>query len=240
MPKGNSGIKRNGGGTGTTAPATEQTSTVRTFEPSETSIEIADPNSIQQLRELASRGEVPLSATTGNDQQYEKFFEEFDRLYPTPPGILNDYRIVPNSKRSAYIYFNHDMAYAESPGLVPLREKFSESAKNGMIKYEIYRRRAAVERTLYSRMGGYSSYDLADKYGSRVISAAEKAHADKEMIAYVEKMLASPMSKRGLAGNQSAWTKVAGGWRRNAAMTAADYGMTFESDAEFNARMGIS
>ena len=228
MPKGHSGINRGGGSTGTAAPAPEQTSAVRTFETSEAIIEIADANSIQQLRELASRGEVPSAVYTGNFEEREKFFEEFDHLYPTPPGILNDYRIQRDSKRSAYIYFNHDMAYAESPGLVSLHEKFSESAKNGVIKYEIYRRRAAVERTLYSRMGGYSSYDLADKYGSRIISAAEKAQADKEMIAYVEKMLASPMSKRGLEGNQGDWTKVAGGWRRNAAMTAEDYGMTFD------------
>lgn len=229
---------RNGGGS-TTAPAPEQTSSVRTFEETDVSIEIRDPNSIQQLRELASRGEVPLDASTGSFEEREKFFEEFDRLYPDPPGILNDYRIERDSKRSAYIYFNYNMAEAESPGLVSMHEKLSELAKHGIIKYEIYRHRSGVERALYSRMGGYSSYDLANKYGKRVISSAEKAQADREMIAHVERLLASPMSKRGLAGNQGDWTKVAGGWRRNAAFSGEDYGMRFETDEEFNSRMGI-
>lgn len=216
MPKGSSGIKRGGDGTGTAAPAPEQTSAVRTMELNSTFLDASKTDSIQQLREMASRGEVPY-VIEGAGSAREKLFEEFNRLYPDPPGILNDYRLDTRlGANQIGIFFNHNMAEAESPQYVTWARgrRMSEEGKAGQIKYEIYRVRPAVEYALSSRMGGFSNFDLARKYGGRIVSKTERDEADRAIISQVEKLLGSPMTKRGLRMNETDWAERDGGYFR--------------------------
>ena len=176
---------------------------------------VDDPNSIQKLREMAERGEFPQFIESQTREARERFYEEFNKLYPDPPGILNDYRIEQEGSRRINILFNYNMAEAESPPPVVLPKKnSSEAVRNGAIKYAIYAQRPAVENALLVRKGGYSSYELAAKYGKRVLSAKEKAEADREMISFVEKLMKSPLSKEGHLYNQEAWKKQGNGWVR--------------------------
>lgn len=217
MPKGNSGIKRGGGSTGTTAPALEQTSAVRTMEVNETTIlNAGSPNAIQQLRDMASRGEIP-AFIDGTGADKERIYEEINRLYPDPPGILNDYHLDTSlGPNQVGIFFNYNMAEAESPQFVTYsrRRNTSEAAKAGQIKQEIYRMRPNVEYALSSRLGGFSSYDLAEKYGGRVVSKAERDEANRAIISRVEKLLSSPMTKRGQKMNETDWVERDGGYFR--------------------------
>ena len=176
MPKGNSGIKRSGDRTGTAAPAPEQTPAVRTTELSKAELNASDAKSIEQLRAMASRGEIP-NAIEGSREDRERIFEEFNRLYPDPPGILNDYRLDTSlGAKQVGIFFNYNMAEAESPQFITYsrRNKTSEAAKAGQIKYEIYKSRPAVELALSSRHSGFSTFEMAQKWGGRVLNDSEK------------------------------------------------------------------
>lgn len=190
-----------------------------------TRLNVDNPDSIQQLREMAQRGEYPEFITSMTREGRERFYEEFDKLYPDPPGILNDYRVEPFSRRAVQVYFNYNMAEAESPGLVNLpSSNTSEAVQRGIIKHAIYVQRPAVERALLTRYGGYSSYEIADRYGRRVLSSAEKAQADREIIAQVERVLGSPLSKFGQRINAEDWISRDGGWVRGGALRPEDFG----------------
>ena len=212
MPKGNSGIKRGGGSTG----ATEQKSTVQTTEISRSSLNASDYNAIERLREMASRGEIP-NVIEGTREDRERIFEEFNRLYPDPPGILNDYTLdTSRGDKQVGIFFRHDMAYAESPQFIDYsrRNKTSEAGKAGQIKYEIYKARPGVEIALSTRSGGFSTFDMARKWGGRVLSNTEKAQVDREMEEHIQQLLGTPMSKEGRKTNETFWVKNGDGWER--------------------------
>lgn len=190
-----------------------------------TRLNVDNPDSIQQLREMAQRGEYPEFITSMTREGRERFYEEFDKLYPDPPGILNDYRVEPFSRHAVQVYFNYNMAEAESPGLVKLpSSNTSEAVQRGIIKHAIYVQRPAVERALLTRYGGYSSYEIADRYGRRVLSSTEKAQADREIIVQVERVLGSPLSKFGQRINAEEWISRDGGWVRGGALRPEDFG----------------
>ncbi len=183
--------------------------------PDDKRMNVDDPDSIQKLREMANKGEFPEFIDATSREARERFYEEFNKLYPDPPGILNDYRVEPNGRSSAFVYFNYNLAEAESPGNVSFPSRHSsEAVKQGAIKHAIYKQRSAVEYALSSRLGGFSSYDLAQKYGGRVVSKAERAQADKKIISQVERLLGSPMTRRGLQMNATDWKEQDGGYFR--------------------------
>lgn len=227
---GSSGIRRTRANKEVSNPSAEEKSapiaTVQTYEILRgTRLNVDNPDSIEQLREMAQRGEYPEFITSMTREGRERFYEEFDKLYPDPPGILNDYRVEPFSRRAVQVYFNYNMAEAESPGLVNLPSKNSgEAVRRGIIKHAIYVQRPAVERALLTRYGGYSSYEIADRYGRRVLSSTEKAQADREIIAQVERVLGSPLSKFGQRINAEDWISRDGGWVRGGALRPEDFG----------------
>ena len=228
MPKGKSGIKRESkveNGKQNVSDKPKEPS--RTFEVSRTVINASSPDSIEKLRIMAQRGEIPQSIELGSREQREQIYEEFNRLYPDPPGILNDYRVEKLGSKSVHVTFNYNMAEAESPPMLTFPSRHSsEGAQAGVIKHAIYERRPAVENALLVRMGGYATSELAMKYGKRVLSGDEKAKVDREMIRHVERLLGSPITKAGQEYNQAAWIKRGGGWVRAGALDAADYGIT--------------
>ncbi|MBQ6113893.1 MAG: hypothetical protein IJL11_00800 [Synergistaceae bacterium] len=208
---GASGIKRGGGAetpkaTASGAQTTEVTSTV---------LNLSNSDGISQLKEMAKRGEVPQGIEAGSREANERFYEEFDRLYPNPPGILNDYTVTPQGSRTVDVVFNYNMAEAESPYTVTLPSRnASESARRGAIKHAIYKKRPAVELALSSRSNGFSNFDMADKWGNRVLNNSEKAQVNREMEANIQRLLGTPMSKRGRELNESFWVKSGEGWTR--------------------------
>ena len=178
---------------------------------------VDSPEFINNLREMASRGEFPAFIDASSRESRERFYEEFNRLYPEPPGILNDYRIETDLRgRSAQVYFNYNLAEAESPGHIRFLRgaNTTEEVKAGQIKHAIYVQRSAVEFALSSRMGEFPSYDLAKKYGGRVLSKLERDEADRAIYQHVEGLLKSPMTARGKWLNAEEWLERDGGYIR--------------------------
>ena len=177
MPKGKSGIKRGGDSKrGENSPKAE-VSTPQTLEVSERRIDASSSNAINDLREMAKRGEVP-DSVSGTGEERERFYEEFNRLYPEPPGILNDYRLDTRMGANQIgVFYNYNMAEAESPGffMYSNRRKTSEAAKIGQIKHEIYKTRSKVELALSSRSSGFSNFDMAQKWGGKSIKCLRKS-----------------------------------------------------------------
>ena len=214
MPKGNSGIKRNGGSSRESPKA--EASEKRTLEVSENRIDASSPDAIGELREMASHGEVPFSVS-GSGEERERFYEEFDRLYPAPPGILNDYRLDTSMGANQIgVFYNYNMAEAESPGFFTYsrRRNTSEAARAGQIKYEIYKTRSKVELALSSRSSGFSNLEMAQKWGGRVLNNSEKAQVNREMESNIRNLLGTPMSQAGKRLNESFWVKSGEGWVR--------------------------
>ena len=210
MPKGHSGIKRNGDNRQGAASA------VSTIQVSERRIDASNSNAIQELRLMAERGEVPFSVN-GTSEARERFYEEFNNLYPDPPGILNDYRLDTRMGANQIgVFYNYNMAEAESPGFFTYsrRRNTSEAAKAGQIKYEIYKTRPQVELALSSRSSGFSNFEMAQKWGGRVLNNSEKAQVDREMEANIRNLLGTPMSQAGKQLNESFWVKSGEGWVR--------------------------
>lgn len=175
----------------------------------------SSPDSLKQLESMAQRGEIPAWISEGSREERERIYEAIDRLYPAPPGELNNYEVIQVDRRHIEVRFRHDMMTAESPGQLNLtRPDMSESARSGMIKQAIYLQRDAAELALVSRKGGFPSYEMANRYGRRVLSDAEKAQADREIESYIQSVLKSPMSKGGRELNAINWRKVSGGWER--------------------------
>ena len=223
MPKGNSGIKRNGGSSRESPKA--EASEKRTLEVSENRIDASSPDAIGELREMASRGEFPEFIESSSRESRERFYEKFDQIYPDPPGILNDYSVKQIGSSSIQVSFKHNLAEAESPPsiVLPRRvDKVSETVKRGAIKHAIYSQRPAVELALLSRSDGYASFAIAGKYGKRVLSGAEKAAADREMIEHVEGLLKSSLTREGYRANESEWRSMNGGWRRVGTIGASE------------------
>ena len=197
-----------------------------TIESTGQTLDASNSNSLSELETMAKRGQIPERILMGSTEERERIYEAIDRLYPDPPGILGDYRVEQVGGRSLQVSFNYAMAEAESPSTITLpSRKSSDSVRAGAIKQAIYTQRPRVENALLTRKGGYTSYDLATKYGKRVLSAAEKAEADRKMIAFVERLMGSPMSKGGHEYNQAAWLKRNGGYVRAGALDASDYGI---------------
>lgn len=182
-----------------------------------TRLNVDNPDSIQQLREMAQRGEYPEFITSMTREGRERFYEEFDKLYPDPPGILNDYRVEPLGLRGLRVIFNYSLAEAESPGVINLPDKNSgEAVRRGLIKYAIYQTRPRVEYALGCRRGGFSDYQLAHEYGGRVVSTAERDLVNAIMTMQVSAEIGSPLSRQGRAGIEGAWKPKNGGWVRYA------------------------
>ena len=55
---------------------------------------------------------------------------------------------------------------------------------------------------------------MANKWGGRLLSNAEKTQADKEIEAYVRDLFKTPISKKGKQSNAVEWIKTRDGWYR--------------------------
>lgn len=225
--KNKSGIRRGGGSRAKRQSSGQEVQAPpQTLEVSRATLDASRPEATRELQDMANRGEVPFKLS-GSGEDRERIYEEFDRLYPDPPGILGDYRLDESmGSRQVGIFFNYGMAEAESPSYVryPRYGKDSEAAKRGLIKHEIYKTRPAVELALSSRHHGYASLEQAQKYGKRVLSNAEREQADREIISQVESLLRTPMSRAGLEYNRSEWRRQGNGWVRLSALSASDMG----------------
>ena len=172
-------------------------------------------NSVEELRAMAQKGEVPLAMNAFSREGNEQLFEEFNRLYPDPPGILNDYTVRAEGLRGVEVTYRHNLAEAESPRYVSFpSRKSSEAAKSGAIKHAIYVTRSRVELALSCRMEGYATLEMAQKWGHRILSSAEKAQVDREIEANTQRLLKSPMTKRGREMSERQWRREGEGWRR--------------------------
>ena len=215
MPKGKSGIRRGSSNGGTSSKEASSPTKTETIEALKQPLIVSSPDSMKKLEEMASRGEIPGWLSEGSREERERMYEAIDRLYPDPPGELNNYEVIPRGRHNIEVRFRQDLMTAESPSQLNLtRPEMSESARRGMIKQAIYLQRDSAELALASRKGGFPTFEMSHKYLRRVLSNAEKEQADREIESFIQKMLKSPMSKAGRAANAGMWRKVAGGWER--------------------------
>ncbi|MBQ3455001.1 MAG: hypothetical protein IJG36_01070 [Synergistaceae bacterium] len=213
MPKGKSGIKRGVGNSRSSKSGSSNNDS--TIAPNREALIASSPDSMRQLESLAAKGVIPDRIVEGSREERERIYEAINRLYPEPPGEMNNYEVIQRDRRHIEVRFRQKLMEAESPPQLTLTHPdMSESARAGLIKHAIYRQRPAVELALLSRSDGYASFPIASKYGKRVLSSSEKVAADREMISYVEGLLKSPLTREGLQSNQSEWRKMNGGWRR--------------------------
>ena len=122
---------------------------------------------------------------------------------------------VEESMGIASIHFDNNVIRGEDILVrYPSGRKATETEKAGAIKYAIYKHRGHLELAVLCRRGGFATYEMAEKYGGRLLSNAEKAVVDSEMNAYILKLFGTPLSAEGYEQNNHEWFKEPGGWRR--------------------------
>ena len=154
------------------------------------------------------------SSITGTREERAQKFEQIEREYPAPPGVMNEYHIEEFSG-TAEIHFDNNYLRGEDISIrYPRGTRASEEEKAGAIKYEIYQHRPALELSALSRRGGFATFEQSQKWGGRLLSDKEKAQVNSEMEAHIRKLFNSPLSRKGRELNESQWTRESGGWRR--------------------------
>ncbi len=186
---------------------------IRTLEPSDVTIRGADEDSLKRLAELAKAGELP-AKIEGSQEEQARIYEEINRLYPSPPGAMGEYK-VEDFGRTLDIHMTYGLLAGENPVVrLPRGRKASEAERAGAIKYAIYKHRDALELAAISRQHGFPSLDFAEKWGGRILNSSEKAQVDREIEAHVQKLFKSPISKGGKKFNEGEWRQIQGGWVR--------------------------
>ena len=176
------------------------------------------PGAFERLREMAQRGEAPYNVIGSNDDR-ARFFEEFDRLYDTPPGELANYKVTQQGSRTLFLEPEYEyFKGGRGEVYVHLPHKYaqaSEAEKSGAIKHAIFTRRWTVEDGVYHRAGGYPSYEMKWKYGAGPFSDAKKAQIDKEIKDFMEgQIFKSPLTQEGQRRAENYWERRQDGWYR--------------------------
>ena len=202
--RGSSSSGRGGGGGGSSSAKSEQ----QTLTISDKSA-----NSVQDIEAMAKNGEIPRKLEGGREEQ-KQMLEAIDRLYPDLPGVMGDYN-VEDMGRSLEISFNYNMLHGEDVSARLPGRDVSQAVKDGAVKYAVYNHRGALELAASSRgLNGYPNLEIGQKWGSRLLSDHEKALANQDIYANVQKLFGSPISTEGKRLNEAYWSHENGGWRR--------------------------
>jgi len=78
----------------------------------------------------------------------------------------------------------------------------------------IIQHRPQLELAAVSRRDGFATFEMAQKWGGRLLSDTEKKQVDKEIQDYVKELFKSPLSKKGQELNNTYWKYENNGWRR--------------------------
>ena len=195
--------------------------TSKSYEVSEQDINASESDALEKLRAMARRGEIPMEIR-GSPEQREKLYEEFVRIYGTPPGALNEYELKPvidGNPNLVRIEFTNQDAIVRGirvENVKYLRKgQGSELSRQGQVNHAILKARLAMEAAASMRgLDGFPNIELGQKYGRRILSNAEKEQADREINAFVRKVMKSPISRSGQRYLAQEWKKVSGGWIR--------------------------
>ena len=177
------------------------------------------PDSLERLTAMAQRGELP-SEITGTREERARIYEEIDRLYPKPAGVMSEYHVVEEMKSSAHIIFDNEYTSGIDTNInYPRKMRATEAEKQGAIKYAVYKSRANLEYSATHRRewqggGGFATMDMARKYGGRGLSDKEKRHVERETAQHIQKLFKSSWSPEGRAKDNEHWYKTSEGWRR--------------------------
>lgn len=195
----------------------------------EKNIRADDASSLDELREMAKRGEIPIYIS-GSAEAREKAYEEFARVYGDPPGILNQYRLVEERPGVVRVEFTTNEAIIQGIAIQTVsyirRGRMSELSKRGQVNHAILSARKAAEGAASFRGGdGFPNIEFAQKYGGRVLSTAEKNQANREIHSFLEGLFQSPLSKSGQEYVDSSWERYGNGWVRKGSQLATDQRM---------------
>ena len=226
------------GGRGASSGKTNKGNTTATGTKSYDIIDVTlnadDPKAIDQIRNLAGRGEIP-DSIKGSADAREKVYEEIAKLYGDPPGVLNEYDVKPLNQSGTIINILFTNNESHIVGIYPQPVKYlkrgeaSELSKQGQRTYEILKMRdAAIRASVYRGGDGWPNLEFQRKWGGRVLSNSEKAQADKEIRSYVERIFKSSLTAQDIKSMNIYWTRVDGGWiRTDSRMNASRYGYDF-------------
>ena len=219
-----SGIKRGSGKARMSASTKKKDTptpqvTGKSFERVDENFNVSQPDSIEKLKEMAARGEMPIRFE-GSYEDKEKVYEQFTSIFGEPPGVLNEYELsypIEGNTHTVQVNLTTDKAVLGGIAIETVnylrRGKMSEASKHGQIVHAILNARREAEGAASSRMGGYPTLDLARKWGDRVLSRAEKVQADREIHNYVSRIFNSPITSGGEI-SMNTWREVNGGSAR--------------------------
>ncbi len=191
----------------------------KTTETVDVYVNASASGAIEQLREMAARGEVPYSVRGNTKEDLAHWYEEFDRLYDNPPGELGKYKTKPITRREIQIDHEHTYLGGKQPPAKTAHDvsKASPEEISGAIKYAIYQRRPVLEQGFTFRASGWPTQDMKQKYGApgtRVFSNAEKTRIEQEIKSHLESLVKSPLSKGGQRYADGGWERKGDGWIR--------------------------
>ena len=129
-----------------------------------------------------------------------------------PPGIMCEYH-TEDFGRQVEVYFDNNFVRGESI-LVTLPKKASAAEREKVINNAINEHRPALELAASSRRNGFATYDMAEKWGGRLLSDKEKNQVNQEIEQHIKQLFKSPLSQKGRELNESYWKHESGGWRR--------------------------
>lgn len=215
--KGASGVKRSGGGSVAATEtqntkATGQTTVVGTIR--EGAFDADNPKALDEIRAMAARGEIP-ERVTGSREAQARLYEEIDKLYAEPTGILADYTVNRDSRNNIELDYQN-FARGEEPRIkVPRTYKASEAEVQGAIKQGVYSNRPYVESMYIWRRGRGGYWE--DKGGTsawhgKVFSSQERTALERDWERGILKTFGSPMMPKTREYIKSMWVKDGDGW----------------------------
>lgn len=222
MPKGNSGIKRSGGGgKNVTEKAEPKAQGVANITPGtmvQSSLDADDPKAMEKLRAMSERGEIPTSVRGSNDNK-EKIYEAMDDMYAEPTGALANSTVHKRTPSPVEyrlsVTFNGFIQSLDEQVDVP-RRTTSEKAIRGSVKYSKYKYLPAAVNMYVFRSGKGSYWD--DKGGQeawlgRKFSKTEYERILTDMYRGAEKTFGIKMTDYLKDIIKGSWKKDGDMWR---------------------------
>lgn len=182
-------------------------------EINETRLNADDPKALEKLRAMAERGEIP-QFISGSRENQAKVYEEIDKLYAQPSGLLGETKIISDQYEPEGIRLQFpDFASGAEPAVrYPSHRKASEAEKRGVLKHTLYQKRPELEYLYMWRRGrGGYWYDKSYTWHGRAFTSKEKAELERDWDRGILKAFGSPITKQSIRDRESqVWKKLGG------------------------------
>lgn len=162
-------------------------------------------SSLEDLREMASHGEMP-QKIEGSREERARLFEEIDKLYERPLYV-HDVKIQEYGSTIDIQYLDNYFSGIGGTARCPSGRKASSAEREGVIKHRMYFDRAEMELRIHDMFGGFPTPEMREKYYGRPITDAERASVMAEAERIILKVMGSPLSPAGREQINAGWGK---------------------------------